>query len=120
MSKLTTNDFAFAIVTETANAAHTARAMVRDAEIAAAAKHTAQQHTNCRCCQAGLENFLIDFPDASSEIVLEKVQELWETCADCKAEYDAWADEAEEEHRSPLEGHAHNGDDLRWQNGGVK
>lgn len=114
------NDYAFALVTEAARASHIARQMVIDAEIAAAAKHTAQQHTNCRKCQAGLENFLIEFPDASSEIVFEKVQELWETCPDCIAEYDAWADAAAEEHRYPLEVHAHNGDDLRWQNGGVK
>ena len=63
------NDFAFAIVTETAKAVETARAMVRDAEVAATAKRKAQLHTDCQACQAGLENFLIQFPDASDDAI---------------------------------------------------
>ena len=84
-----TNDIAFAIVTETTQAVNTAHAMIRDANLAAHAKRTAEKHTQCRNCQAGLENFLIQFPDASDEIILSKVQELWETCGACKAEYAA-------------------------------
>ena len=87
MSKLTTNDIAFAIVTETTRAMETARAMVRDAEVAAKAKTTAQRHTNCRFCQAEIENFLIQFPDASDEAVEECLRESWETCGACSAEY---------------------------------
>lgn len=88
MSKrLTASDIAFAIAVETTQAIETSHRMIRDAELAAHAKHTAAKHTQCRNCQAGLENFLIEFPDGSEEIILSKVQELWETCGACKAEY---------------------------------
>ena len=115
------NDFAFAIVTETTRAVNTAREMIRDAEIAATAKRTAEKHTNCRACQAGLENFLIQFPDASEEAIQGKHEEIWEKCEACRAEYEDWLCSVycrEKHHTS--DGHAHNGDDLRWQNGGVK
>ena len=75
MSKrLTTNEIAFAIAVETTEAIHTAQALVKDAEIAARAKHTAAQHTNCRNCQAALENFLIEFPYCRAEAIEEKHQ----------------------------------------------
>ena len=119
------NDFAFEIVTETAKAVETARAMVRDAEVAATAKRKAQRHTNCRYCQAGLENFLIDFPDASDEAVQSETESLWETCGACTEEYHAHLEKEYQTHLesleySELDGHAFNGDDLRWQKGGVK
>ena len=81
------NDFAFAIVTEAARAMETARAMVRDAEIAASAKRTAQRHTDCRACQAAIENFVIEFPEASDDAVEECLRESWETCGACSEEY---------------------------------
>ena len=87
-----TNDIAFAIVMETTQAVNTARAMIRDANLAAHAKRMAEKHTQCRNCQAGLENFLIDFPDCSEEIILSQVQELWETCGACSQEYQAHLD----------------------------
>ena len=115
------NDFAFAIVSSTAKAIETARAMVRDAEVAAHAKHTAQLHTNCRACQAGLENFLIEFPDASDNAVQCETVNLWETCGACSAEYHAHLErQAETSTYCELDGHAFNGDDLHWQNGGIK
>ena len=83
------NDFAFAIVTETAKAVETARAMVRDAEVAATAKRKAQLHTDCQACQAGLENFLIEFPDASDDAIQSETENLWETCGACSEEYHA-------------------------------
>ena len=89
MNWKTTNDIAFALAVETTEAINTARAMVRDAEVAAAAKRTAQRHTNCRACQAELENFLIDFPDASEDATLCQLQDAWETCGACSAEYNA-------------------------------
>ena len=120
MSKLTTNEIAFAIVTETTRAMETARAMVRDAEIAANAKRTAQLHTNCRYCQAGLENFLIEFPDASHEAIQSETETLWESCGACSEEYHAHLErQAETSQYSPLDAHAFNGDDERWQNGGA-
>ena len=88
----TTNDIAFAIAVETTQAVNTARAMIRDANLAAHAKRTAQKHTNCRQCQAELENFLLEFPDCSEDAILEKVREGWETCGACKAEYNAYLD----------------------------
>lgn len=133
--RLTTNEIAFAIAVETAEAMHTAQVLVKDAEIAARAKLTAAQHTNCRNCQAGLENFLIEFPYCREEAIEEKHREVWEACPSCRAEYvefldksmndcqeslDAWADEhAPEAEYSELDGHCFNGDDLRWQNGGA-
>ena len=142
MSKLTTNEIAFAIVTETTRAMETARAMVRDAEVAAAAKRTAEKHTQCRNCQAALENLLIDFPDCSTEAIDEKHSEIWEACPACRAEYmqvlnsefcthgnpghlcdeclDEWAEaNAPEAEYHELDAHAFNGDDERWQNGGA-
>lgn len=86
MSKLT-SDIAFGIVLETTQAIETTHAMIRDAKLAAHAKHTASKHTNCRQCQAGLENFLIDFPDASDDIIEEQHRGIWETCPACRAEY---------------------------------
>ena len=87
MSKLTTNDIAFALVIETARAIETANAMVRDAEVAAKAKLEAERQTNCRYCQAEIENFLIQFPDASDEAVEECLRGSWETCGACSEEY---------------------------------
>ena len=116
-----TNDIAFAIVTETAEAMNTAQAMIRDAEVAAIAKRTAQKHTNCRACQAELENFLIDFPDASEDAILGSLQDAWETCGACAAEYNAHLErQAEASQYCELDAHCFNGDDIRWQNGGAK
>ena len=106
--RLTTNEIAFAIAVETAEAMHTAQVLVKDAEVAARAKLTAAQHTNCRNCKAGLENFLIEFPYCREEAIDEKHREVWENCPSCRAEYaevldaqmndcqqslDEWADE---------------------------
>lgn len=107
MNWKTTNDIAFAIAVETTQAVNTAHAMIRDANLAAHAKRKAAQHTECRQCQAGLENFLIEFPDCSEEIIESQVQELWETCGACKAEYaahlDRQAEEWEQRHNSVLD-----------------
>lgn len=86
MSKMT-NEIAFAMADSTARAMETANAMIRDARVAAAAKRTAEHHTNCRNCQAGLENFLIQFPDCSAEAIEAKHQDIWEHCPRCRAEY---------------------------------
>lgn len=87
-----TNDIAFAIVTKTAQAIETAHAMIRDAELAAHAKHTAAKHTNCQQCQAALENFILEFPDAKEEAIHEELRESWETCGACREEYHAHLD----------------------------
>ena len=93
MNWKTTNDIAFAIAVETTQAVNTAQAMIRDANLAAHAKHTAEKHTECRNCQAGLENFLIEFPDCSEEVITGQVQELWQTCGACSEEYQAHLDQ---------------------------
>ena len=122
MSKLTTSDIAFQIATETAAAIATAKALVIDAEISATAKVRSQHFTNCRNCQAGLENFLIEFPDCSDAALQSHFEDVvFLNCTPCTDEYNAWADAAAEESgRSLLEVHAYNGDDERWQSGGVK
>lgn len=138
MSKrLTTNEIAFAIAVETAQAMQTAQAMVKDAELAARAKQTAEQQTQCRNCQAALENFILDYPDARAEAIDETHRDIWENCPACRAEYvkvldaqfddcqdtlDEWADAnaPETDEYNALDVHCFNGDDDRWQNGGVK
>lgn len=85
--RLKASDIAFAIAVETSDAIATTQAIIRDVEVAARAKHTASQHTACRNCQAGLENFLIQFPDACDVAIDEKHRELWESCPTCRAEY---------------------------------
>ena len=88
MSKrLTASDIAFGIVLETTKAIETTQAMIRDAKLAAHAKHTASKHTECRQCQAGLENFILEFPDACTEAIDEKHRDIWEACPTCRAEY---------------------------------
>lgn len=82
-----TNDIAFELALETAKAIETSHAMIRDAKLAAHAKHTASKHTECRQCQAGLENFIIEFPDCSEAAIDERHQEIWEGCPTCRAEY---------------------------------
>ena len=88
MSKrLTASDIAFGIVVETTQAIETTHAMIRDAKLAAHAKHTASKHTDCRQCQAALENFLMEYPDCSDAAIEEEVHQNWETCGSCSAEY---------------------------------
>ena len=140
MSKrLTTSDIAFGIALEAAQAIETTHAMIRDAEVAALAKHTAAKHTQCRNCQAALENFLIEFPDCTDDAISEKHTEFWEACPECRAEYvevlnsqfcshgnpgpcdeclDEWADaNAPDAEYHELDAHAFNGDDEAWQQG---
>ena len=117
MSKrLTASDIAFGIAYETAKAIETTHAMIRDAKLAAHAKQTASKHTNCRQCQAALENFLMEYPDCSEEVISEKVTENWETCGSCSEEYQAHLDRqaAEWEER---QGVLDNPSDWEVQNG---
>ena len=122
MSKLTTSDIAFQIATETAAAIATAKALVIDAEISATAKVRSQHFTNCRNCQAGLENFMTEYPDASDAAVQSYLEDVvFLDCKPCTDHFHEWIDEVHAETQARLdEVHAHNGDDLRWQNGGVK
>ena len=88
-----TNDIAFAIVTETNRAVSMARALVRDAEIAATAKVRAVKFTNCRGCQAGIENFLIEYPDCSDDAVQSYLEDVvFLACNPCTTEYNAMLD----------------------------
>ena len=118
------NDIAYAIVTETAKAVQIAHAMIADAELTARAEAEARHHTNCRNCQAGMVNFFIANPDASENAAADYHRETWENCETCTAEYNEWADNAAAEAELARLGdgylHAVNGDEHRWQNGGVK
>ena len=87
------NDIAFAIVTQTTEAVNTATAMIRDAEIAASAKIRAVGFTHCRGCQAGLENFLIEYPDCSDAAVQSFLEDVvFLACQPCTEEFNAWID----------------------------
>ena len=99
-----TNDIAFAIVTQTTEAVNTATAMIRDAEIAATAKIRAVGFTNCRGCQAGLENFLIEYPDCSDAAVQSYLEDVvFLACAPCTSDYNAWIDAQYQEHCQVLD-----------------
>ena len=93
MRNSSVNDIAFAIVTQTTEAVNTATAMIRDAEIAASAKIRAVGFTNCRGCQAGLENFLIEYPDCSDAAVQSFLEDVvFLACQPCTEEFNAWID----------------------------
>ena len=94
-----TNDIAFAIVTETNRAVNMAQALVRDAEIAATAKVRAVGFTNCRGCQAGIENFMIEYPDCSDAAVQSYLEDVvFLDCTPCTTEYNAMLDARFEEY----------------------
>ena len=98
------NDIAFAIVTETNRAVNLAQALVRDAEIAATAKVRAVKFTNCRGCQAGLENFLIEYPDCSDDAVQSYLEDVvFLDCTPCTSDYNAWIDAQYQEHLETLD-----------------
>ena len=93
------NDIAFAIVTETNRAVAISKALVRDAEIAATAKVRALDFTNCRNCQAGIENFLIEYPDCSDAAVQSYLEDVvFLDCTPCTTEYNAMLDARFEEY----------------------
>ena len=93
MRNSSVNDIAFAIVTETTEAVNTAMAMIRETEIAASAKIRAVGFTNCRGCQAGLENFLIEYPDCSDDAVQSFLEDVvFLACQPCTQEFNAWID----------------------------
>lgn len=121
---MNTNDIAKAIVFQTAEAMHIARGMIDEAETAARAEMRAADYTNCRHCQAGLTNFLIATPEADHETTQAETQTLWEDCRSCSEEYQAHLERQAEAHELEQLGdgylHCINGDDHRWQNGGVK
>ena len=110
-----------AIRTEQRQAVNIAHAMVDDAERAAEAKAEAAQHSDCRSCQAGMENYLLKHPQASFTDKENAHRDIWEHCHDCQVEYGEWLAECHQRINADLlDGHAHNGDDIRWQNGGAK
>ena len=93
MNWKSTNDIAFAIATETTQAVNMARALVRDAEIAATAKVRAVKFTQCRGCQALLENFMIEYPDCSDDAVQSYLEDVvFLDCTPCTTEYNDWID----------------------------
>ena len=104
MSWKDTNDLAFLIATETTQAVALAKALVKDAEIAATAKVRSVGFTQCRGCQALLENFMISYPDCSDASVqsyLEDVVIL--DCTPCTNERDAWHEMIEAQYQAHIE-----------------
>ena len=93
MSWKETNDVAFALAMEATNAVNLAKALVRDAEIAATAKVRAIGFTQCRGCQALLENFMIEYPDCSDDAVQSYLEDVvFLDCIPCTTEYNAHLD----------------------------
>lgn len=121
---MSTINIAQAIRTEQRQAVNIASGMIAEAETSARAEMRAKDYTLCRHCQAGLVNFLISNPEADHETTQAETQTLWEDCRACSEEYHAHLDRQAEEHDLASLGagalHSINGDDLRWQNGGVK
>ena len=76
----------------TINAINSGLGIIVDAENQARAERRASEFTNCPACQSGLVPFLKDTPHADHEAINAVVITLWETCPDCIAEMDAWAD----------------------------
>ena len=98
------NDIAFAIVTETTQAVNMARALVRDAEIAATAKVRAVGFTQCRGCQALLENFMIEYPDCSDDAVQSYLEDVvFLDCTPCTTEYNAMLDAQYQTHLETID-----------------
>ena len=87
MSNNLTADNAFKIALETSRTyIKISHEMIRDANRAAHAKVTAAKQTNCRACQAALENFLLEYPDCSDDAISEQHHIIWEVCPNCHAE----------------------------------
>ena len=104
MSWKDTNDLAFAIATETTQAVALAKALVRDAEIAAVAKVRAVKFTKCRGCQALLENFMISYPDCSDDAVQSYLEDVvFLDCTPCTKERDAWHEMIEAQYQAHIE-----------------
>ena len=123
--KQSINDFAFALVTEVTEAVNIAQAMIADAQLAARAEVEAKHYTSCRYCQAAMVNWRIANPTALCTQAEAHHAFLWEHCGACTEEYHAYLDAEYQKHLesleySDLDGHALNGDDHRWQNGGAK
>ena len=104
MNWKSTNDIAFAIATETTQAVNMARALVRDAEIAATAKVRSVGFTQCRGCQALLENFMIEYPDCSDASVQSYLEDVvFLECTPCTTEYNTMLDTQYQEHLETLD-----------------
>ena len=99
-----TNDMAFALAIETTNAVNMARELVRDAKIAATAKVRSVGFTQCRGCQALLENFMIEYPDCSDASVQSYLEDVvFLDCTPCTTEYNAMLDARFEEYNQVLD-----------------
>ena len=99
-----TNDMAFALAIETTNAVNMARELVRDAKIAATAKVRSVGFTQCRGCQALLENFMIEYPDCSDAAVQSYLEDVvFLDCTPCTTEYNAMLDARFEEYDQVLD-----------------
>ena len=99
-----TNDMAFALAIETTKAVNMARELVRDAKIAATAKVRSVGFTQCRGCQALLENFMIEYPDCSDASVQSYLEDVvFLDCTPCTTEYNAMLDARFEEYNQVLD-----------------
>ena len=99
-----TNDMAFALAIETTNAVNMARELVRDAKIAATAKVRSVGFTQCRGCQALLENFMISYPDCTDDAVESYLEDVvFMDCTPCTKERDEWHEMIEAQYQEHIE-----------------
>ena len=61
--------------------------IIADAQKQARAEIRAAEFTNCKRCQSSLVLFLNDTPHADTPTIQVITENLWENCADCRAEY---------------------------------
>ena len=82
---------------QTIEAINASLGIIADTERYARNEMRAAEFTKCKRCQSGLVLFLNDTPHADFETLQSITETLWETCPDCIAEMDAWADANEPE-----------------------
>lgn len=105
--------FATSIVESTA----TAQAMVADAHLAATAQVIAERLTDCRQCQAEIQNLYIAKPTATYDEIEEFLHNAWETCGACSEDYNAHLDRQASEWEERQDAYIDNPSEWEKQNG---
>ena len=105
----------------------TAMAFASETAHSGIAAAEAAHHTKCPQCHAELTTWRLANTEACEAEFEAAHESVWENCEDCQADFAAWnahVDAQAEEYELSRLGagavHAFNGDDHRWQNGGVK
>ena len=75
---------------QTIDAINAGLGIIADTERYARNEMRAAEFTNCKRCQSSLVLFLNDTPTADTPTVQVVMENLWENCPDCRAEYAEW------------------------------